>query len=76
MWMHRWIWMIMKAGPTNSPGRVIRFKASFCTGFRSPSLYELYSVYGNPDLAPEKSRGWDLGVEQGFLDDHLTLGHI
>ncbi|MCF8076651.1 MAG: TonB-dependent receptor [Desulfotignum sp.] len=51
-----------------------RFKASFGTGFRSPSLYELYSVYGNPDLEPEKSQGWDLGVEQGFLDDLLTLG--
>lgn len=51
-----------------------RFKASFGTGFRSPSLYELYSVYGNPDLEPEKSQGWDLGVEQVFLDDQLTLG--
>jgi vitamin B12 transporter len=51
-----------------------RLKASFGTGFRSPSLYELYSVYGNPDLEPEKSQGWDLGVEQGFLDDLLTLG--
>lgn len=51
-----------------------RLKASFGTGFRSPSLYELFSAYGNPDLEPEKSRGWDLGVEQGFLDDHLTLG--
>ncbi len=56
------------------PSTHTRFKASFGTGFRSPSLYELYSVYGNPDLAPEKSQGWDLGVEQGFLDDQLTLG--
>jgi vitamin B12 transporter len=51
-----------------------RLKASFGTGFRSPSLYELFSDYGNPNLEPEKSRGWDLGVEQGFLDDQLTLG--
>ncbi len=56
------------------PSTDTRLKASFGTGFRSPSLYELYSEYGNPDLEPEKSRGWDLGVEQGFLDDHLTLG--
>jgi vitamin B12 transporter len=56
------------------PSTHTRFKASFGTGFRSPSLYELFSAYGNPDLEPEKSRGWDLGVEQGFLDDQLTLG--
>jgi vitamin B12 transporter len=56
------------------PSTGTRFKASFGTGFRSPSLYELYSEYGNPDLEPEKSRGWDLGVEQRFLDDRLTLG--
>jgi vitamin B12 transporter len=56
------------------PSTGTRLKASFGTGFRSPSLYELFSAYGNPDLEPEKSRGWDLGVEQGFLDDLLTLG--
>ncbi len=56
------------------PSTHTRLKASFGTGFRSPSLYELFSAYGNPDLAPEKSRGWDLGVEQGFLDDRLKLG--
>jgi vitamin B12 transporter len=56
------------------PSTGTRLKASFGTGFRSPSLYELFSAYGNPDLEPEKSRGWDLGVEQGFLDDQLTLG--
>jgi len=56
------------------PSTGTRLKASFGTGFRSPSLFELFSEYGNPDLEPEKSRGWDLGVEQGFLDDRLTLG--
>lgn len=56
------------------PATHTRVKASFGTGFRSPSLFELYSVYGNPDLEPEKSRGWDLGVEQGVLNDRMTLG--
>lgn len=56
------------------PSTGTRLKASFGTGFRSPSLYELYSAYGNPDLEPEKSRGWDLGVEQSLLNDRLTLG--
>ncbi len=56
------------------PSTGTRLKASFGTGFRSPSLYELFSEYGNPDLEPEKSRGWDLGVEQKFEDHRLTLG--
>jgi len=41
---------------------VIRAVAS--TGFRAPSLYELYSTYyGNPDLQPETSTSFELGAE-------------
>ncbi|NTU58284.1 MAG: TonB-dependent receptor [Chlorobiaceae bacterium] len=39
------------------------FKASYGTGFRAPSLYELYSFYGNASLNPETSEGWDAGIE-------------
>jgi len=50
-------------------------KASYGTGFRAPSLYELYEpTYGNDDLGPEESRGWDFGVEQTFKDAGVTLG--
>lgn len=52
-----------------------RLHASFGTGFRAPSLYELYDMSyesANPDLQPEKSRSFDIGVEQKFLDDRLT----
>ena len=50
------------------------FKASYGTGFRSPSLYELYSDSGNENLDPEKSRGWDVGVEQAFTSYNATAG--
>ena len=30
-------------------------------------------MLGNPNLAPEKSRGWDIGLEQKFLDNRITL---
>lgn len=53
-----------------------RFHSSTGTGFRAPSLYELYeSVYGggNEDLEPEESRGWDFGVEQPLWDDRIVL---
>ncbi|NVK17775.1 MAG: TonB-dependent receptor [Methylocystaceae bacterium] len=53
-----------------------RFHSSLGTGFRAPSLYELYeSVWGggNEDLEPEESRGWDFGVEQPLWDDRLLI---
>ena len=40
-----------------------RWKSSIGTGFKSPSLYQLYSSYGNPNLAAEKSIGGDSGFE-------------
>lgn len=50
-------------------------KASYGTGFRAPSLYELYEpTYGNDSLDAEKSRGWDLGFEQAFAGAKVSLG--
>lgn len=57
-----------------------RFTVSFGTGFKTPSLYQRYGrdvntfggfpsgvYYGNPNLAPEKSRGFEVGLEQGLF---------
>lgn len=49
-------------------------KASYGTGYRAPSLFELYSSYGNEDLDPEKSRSWDFGVEQKLLSRTISFG--
>lgn len=43
------------------------FRASFGQGFRAPGLYELYSEYGNLNLAPEDFDSWETGVEQRFF---------
>lgn len=51
-----------------------RIKGTLGTGFKAPSLFQLYSTYGDVNLKPEKSRGWDLGVEQYFLGDRVALG--
>ena len=49
------------------------FKGSYGTGFRSPSLYELYdSNYGNADLKPEKSSNFDLEYTN-ILSDNLKF---
>jgi vitamin B12 transporter len=39
------------------------FRGSLGTGFRAPTLFELFSPYGNLGLDPEESFGWDCGVE-------------
>lgn len=50
-------------------------KASYGTGFRAPSLYELYDpYYGNNALDAEESDGWDLGFEQRLINDTITMG--
>jgi vitamin B12 transporter len=54
-------------------------RGSVGSGFRAPSLYELYGPpffgmpVGNINLNPEESVGWDVGVEQSLFDDRITL---
>ncbi len=53
--------------PTNT-----KLRASYGTGFKVPSLFQLFSPFGNPTLGSEKTRGWDVGIEQSFFNDRLT----
>ena len=55
----------------NGGGTLIR--ASLGQGFRAPSLYQLYSEYGNAALKPETAVAWDLGVEQKAGEVRLSL---
>jgi outer membrane cobalamin receptor len=48
-------------------------RASFGEGFKAPSLYELYSNYGNLALHPEQARSWDAGVEQRSSDARVVI---
>ena len=47
-------------------------RASFGQGFRAPSLYQLYSNYGNSALQPETADSWDAGIEQHMLQGRLV----
>ncbi|MBX9898657.1 MAG: TonB-dependent receptor [Qipengyuania sp.] len=42
-----------------------RAKASVGEGFKTPTLFQLFSDYGNASLQPERSTSYDLGVELG-----------
>jgi vitamin B12 transporter len=48
-------------------------RASVSQGFKAPTLYQLYSDYGNRALTPETSTGWDAGVEQRLWDGKASL---
>ncbi|MCB1508993.1 MAG: TonB-dependent receptor [Hyphomicrobiaceae bacterium] len=50
-------------------------RASAGTGFRAPSLYELFDSFaGNPALQPEESLSLDAGIEQSFWGGRARLG--
>lgn len=52
-----------------------KIKATFGTGFKTPSLFYLYDpAFGNPNLKPERSFGWDAGIEQFFWNAGISIG--
>lgn len=57
------------------PGTDTKLKASYGTGFKAPTLAQLYdATYGNPNLRPEESKGYDVGFEQPIANDHIRFG--
>lgn len=49
-------------------------RASYGEGFKTPSLYQLFSDYGNKALKPESARSWDAGITQKLLDGKIEVG--
>ncbi|WP_295529060.1 TonB-dependent siderophore receptor, partial [Novosphingobium sp. Chol11] len=56
----------------NEGGTTVR--ASFGQGFKTPSLFQLFSEYGNTALKPETSDSWDAGITQRLLDGRIEVG--
>ncbi len=57
-----------------------KLRGSYGKGFKAPSLYQLlapagaFGPVGNAALKPERSRGWDVGIDQRFWEDKILLG--
>ncbi len=56
-----------------------RVRAAYGTGVKNPGYFDLYGFsdgryIGNPNLKPEKSKGWEAGIEQSFAGGKATLG--
>lgn len=54
-----------------------RVRLAIGMGFKEPTFFESFAddpfARGNPDLQPERSRSWEVGVEQGFLDGAIRV---
>lgn len=50
-----------------------RVFVNISSAFKVPSLYQLYSEYGNPDLQPEKSNNYEAGVQSLSNDKRNSL---
>jgi outer membrane cobalamin receptor len=51
-------------------------RSGFGTAFRAPSYMDLYyknnfGAMGNPDLDPQSSKGWEIGIDQKIGDRHI-----
>jgi vitamin B12 transporter len=57
-----------------------KLKASYGTGFKAPTLNQLFVsfpaffFFANPNLKPEESVGYDAGFEQPVFNDRLRFG--
>ena len=58
----------------NLPETGTKLRASAGTGAKSPTLYQRFSpLYGTRNLRPEDSLGLDVGIDQGFFNNRVTL---
>lgn len=63
-------WVIRSSGT--------RLHSSYGTGVTNPTFYEQFGFVpgqftGNPNLHPEKAKGWDIGAEQRLFDGKLLV---
>lgn len=72
-----WTWRVAPA--VLLPGSETKLKASYGTGFKAPSLSQLYVdfppfFFANPNLRPEIATGYDVGFEQPIFDNVFRFG--
>jgi len=68
-------WQLAASYPV-SPA--LRLRGSIGTGSKAPTFTERYGFFadrfiGNPDLKPESSQGWEIGLETGWADDRYQV---
>ena len=66
------------------PATGTTLSTAYGTGQKAPTFYDRFGFstnglfspvfIGNPNLEPEKSRGWELGLQQALWQDRLRIG--
>lgn len=54
----------------------LKIITSYSTAYITPSLYQLYSPYGNLDLTPEENATAEVGFEATFWNKKMTLNTV
>jgi vitamin B12 transporter len=60
------------------PWTKTKLRGGYATGIRAPSFVENFGdgspfVVGDPNLKPEESESWEVGLDQPFLDGRALL---
>jgi vitamin B12 transporter len=50
-----------------------KIRAHVGNGYRSPSLYERFSIYGDTNLRPDRSIAFDAGIDQSLTRGRIRL---
>jgi outer membrane cobalamin receptor len=70
------LWVIRHSGLQSRRGPT-RMRVNYGEGIKSPTLVEAFSpdpfFVGNPALKPERSRNFDIGIEQFFWKDRIRI---
>ena len=65
-----------RAGASWRAAAATRVRVAAGTGFKEPTFLEQYGgagTIGDPDLRPERSRSWEVGLEQELVSGRVTL---
>lgn len=55
-------------------GSGTRIKGAFGTGYKAPSLFQLYSSFGDSTLQAGTSKSWEAGIEQYLAGQRFSAG--
>ena len=68
--------LLRRAGLQSQKGPT-RLRVNYGEGIKAPTMLEAFSqnflLLGNPELKPERSRSFDIGIEQFFWKDRLRV---
>lgn len=63
---------VYNVNPSWLINKKVKLFANLSSGYRTPSLYQLYSEYGNKDLQPEAATTAEAGVQYLAADNRFT----